>query len=75
MTSTSKSIDINKLYLDLLDVYTNKTNEDFIKEKKKTSELLKDVKYKFEYSDNYIPYPDYDDDEFNKKIYSKKNLI
>jgi hypothetical protein len=30
-----KPIDINKLYLELLDVYANKSNEDYLKKKKK----------------------------------------
>lgn len=74
MTDTSTPIDINKLYLDLLDVYAHKSNEDYLKEKKNITKLLKGVNYKFEYSEDYIHYPDYTDEEFNKKIYSKKEF-
>ena len=70
----TKPIDINKLYLKLLDVYKNKNNDEYLKERKVISDLLKDKNYDFKYKNGFIPYPDYEDEEFNKKIYSKKEF-
>ncbi len=67
---SSKSIDI--LYNKLLETYANKSHDEFIKESKK----IKDIEYTddFEGYDGYIPYPDYDNEKFNKLIYQKKEF-
>ena len=70
----TKSIDINKIYSKLLDVYKNKSNEEYLKERKVAIDLLKGTNYDFKYKNDYIPYPEYEDEEFNKKIYSKKEF-
>ncbi len=63
-----KSID--SLYNKLLETYTNKSQDEFIKESKK----IKDITDDFEGYDGYIPYPEYDNDNFNRVIYSKKEF-
>jgi len=70
----TKAIDINKLYSSLLDTYINKSNEEYLKERKDVEVLIKGYEYDFKYKNNFIPYPDYRDEEFNKKIYSKKEF-
>lgn len=67
------TIDINKLYLYLLDIYSNKSNEEFIKERKRIADLVKNEKIEFK-QEGFIPYPQYDDTEFNKKIFAKKEF-
>ena len=45
----TKSIDINKIYSKLLDVYKNKSNEEYLKERKVAIDLLKGTNYDFKY--------------------------
>lgn len=71
-------VDIQKLYDDLLDVFLNKSYDEYIKECNKLNDYIKnnpkikDIKYKP--FNNFIPYPDNDDKDFNKKIFQKKEF-
>jgi superfamily II DNA or RNA helicase len=65
---------MNNLYSSLLDTYINKSHEEYLKEKKIIENQIKGKKYDFQYKNGFIPYPDYEDVEFNKKIYNKKEF-
>lgn len=68
---------MDALYTQLLDAYRNKPYENYITERDTTARRLaaepKETK-KFEYKD-YIPYPEYDDENFNQTLISKKEFI
>ena len=59
-------MDINKSYSSLLSLYQT----DYAAYVKKSGELESNLpsNYNFKYDDNFIPYPEYNDPLFNKKI-------
>lgn len=71
MASVKKQLD--ELYSSLFETYSQKTHEDYVKERKIVKDKLNGMNYDFEYT-GYIPYPENDDDNFNEKIYYKKEF-
>ena len=66
--------DIEDKYNNLLNIYRNKGHEEFNFERKKILKFFNNKDY-FKYNiKKYIPYPDYNDRDFNKKIFLKKEF-
>jgi hypothetical protein len=71
MTSQQKKLDT--LYERLLDTYINKTSDEYVRERKIVADRLTDESYDFSYN-NYVPYPEYNDERFNEIIFNKKEF-
>lgn len=71
-------MDLDTLYQDLFRRYiSSKRRNDYEKEVEKLSDFLAKNKYNGTIDgidSSYVPYPEYDDTNFNKKVYNKKEF-